>query len=740
MTHDFRAVPFAIGVWLSAAVVQIAVLGNDPVYWLMVATVCAFAVVVRVKLPLFVVGIALGACVAGIRASPLVHGPLHTSAQERTRIDAVGRVLTDPIVINRRNALDWTTDGTVMVRVSAFGLPLDVFTRNSSVEWGQTVRVVGRLAPARAGRASAATVNATVVTVMKPAPFYVHWAQPARSALHRALRYTPEYARALIPGLALGDTSQQSASLNAEMRASGLSHLTAVSGANVALVVAGVAAIVRRRRARLIATLVCVSAFVVLVRPQPSVLRAAVMAGIAAYALVIHRKASVVPALCAAVVLLVCTDPFLATSYGFALSVAATAGLVLVPHEPSSAIGRAIVVTTAAQLAVLPLTVALGSPVTLASIPANLIAVPMAAPAMMCGLVVCVVGVVWPSLAGVLAWMCVAPSWVIATIAHIAAHMEAAVVPWPHSPAGIASAVAVTALVGRHALMWHSRNNLERAWSIASVMVLLAAVIAPPRVFEGPWPPEGWRMVQCDVGQGDATVLRVAKHSAIVVDAGGEPSAVDRCLSSLRVSSVPLLVLTHFHADHVGGIEGVFHHRTVGQVLVSPLNDPPAMQQFVRGILRAHHIDPQVMSFPGRIEVNGITLRCLWPMRLIEGEGSAANNASVVLRTEIDGVTYLLTGDVEPPAQEAMLAVVSQADVVKIAHHGSAHQSPQFATRVHPRIATISVGAHNDYGHPAQSTIAMYEATGATVLRTDQVGDIAIVWRAGKLVAFGRHT
>jgi competence protein ComEC len=127
-------------------------------------------------------------------------------------------------------------------------------------------------------------------------------------------------------------------------------------------------------------------------------------------------------------------------------------------------------------------------------------------------------------------------------------------------------------------------------------------------------------------------------------------------------------------------------------------------------------------------------------MRLIAGEGSAANNASIVLSSTIDGISYLLTGDVEPPAQEALLAVVGPVDVLKIAHHGSPHQSPQFASRVHPRIATISVGAHNDYGHPAQSTIAMYEALGATVLRTDVAGDIAIVWRAGKLVAMGRHT
>jgi competence protein ComEC len=247
-------------------------------------------------------------------------------------------------------------------------------------------------------------------------------------------------------------------------------------------------------------------------------------------------------------------------------------------------------------------------------------------------------------------------------------------------------------------------------------------------------------MVACDVGQGDATVLHVAKHSAIVIDAGGEATAVDRCLKALHVKQVPLLVLTHFHADHVGGIEGVLHRRSIGQVLVSPLKDPPMMQSYVQQVLRERGITSREMSFPGQVEVEGIVLRCLWPVRLLHGPGSAANNASVVLRTQIDGVTYLLTGDVEPPAQEALLESVGPVDVLKVPHHGSPYQSPQFAARVRPRIATISVGADNDYGHPAPATIAMYEAMGTTVLRTDLVGDIAVVWRDGRLVAVGRHT
>ena len=162
----------------------------------------------------------------------------------------------------------------------------------------------------------------------------------------------------------------------------------------------------------------------------------------------------------------------------------------------------------------------------------------------------------------------------------------------------------------------------------------------------------------------------------------------------------------------------------------------------VRQVLRERGITSREMSFPGQGEVDGIVLRCLWPVRLLHGPGSAANNASVVLRFDIDGTRFLLPGDIEPPAQDALAVMVSEVDVLKIPHHGSAHQSQRLAAQLSPRIVTVSVGADNDYGHPAASALAMYRALGSRIVRTDHSGDIAIVLRDGAPLAVtrARHT
>jgi competence protein ComEC len=129
----------------------------------------------------------------------------------------------------------------------------------------------------------------------------------------------------------------------------------------------------------------------------------------------------------------------------------------------------------------------------------------------------------------------------------------------------------------------------------------------------------------------------------------------------------------------------------------------------------------------------------VWPRRIIEGEGSAPNNASIVMLVDTLGVRLLLLGDVEPPAQRALLTTwaAGPVDVLKVAHHGSAYQSPQLLAAVRPRVALISVGAGNDYGHPARRTLRALRRLGAVVRRTDRDGTVAGVGPAARLRVVG---
>jgi competence protein ComEC len=244
-------------------------------------------------------------------------------------------------------------------------------------------------------------------------------------------------------------------------------------------------------------------------------------------------------------------------------------------------------------------------------------------------------------------------------------------------------------------------------------------------------------MVACDIGQGDALVLSAGPGQAVVVDAGPEPRAVDRCLDRLGVREVPLLVLTHFHADHVDGIDGVFAGRRVGAVQTTRLLDPPGGVSEVEDAARSSDVDPEAVTYGATYAVGTVTLQVLWPLpdspTRGPGDGSTANEASVVLLAEVAGLRLLLTGDVEPEGQAELARLLPglQVDVLKVPHHGSAHQDEPWLLSLGARVALVSVGADNDYGHPADSALRPLEQAAVAVYRTDRDGDLAVVVERG---------
>jgi len=206
---------------------------------------------------------------------------------------------------------------------------------------------------------------------------------------------------------------------------------------------------------------------------------------------------------------------------------------------------------------------------------------------------------------------------------------------------------------------------------------------------------------------------------------------MDRCLDRLGVTAVPVVVLTHFHADHVDGLAGVLQDRAVGSIHTTALAEPAGGVAQVAAVARSAGVPVRVAELGEQWRVGAVAWQVVGPVRPVGPgeEGSAANNASLVLSLRVGGVRLLLTGDMEPEAQELLSRTSGRlrADVVKVPHHGSRHQDAEFLTDLGARLAVISVGEDNDYGHPAPETLALLEEAGTLVRRTDVAGDIAVV-------------
>ncbi|HEY9438054.1 MAG TPA: MBL fold metallo-hydrolase, partial [Streptomyces sp.] len=304
-------------------------------------------------------------------------------------------------------------------------------------------------------------------------------------------------------------------------------------------------------------------------------------------------------------------------------------------------------------------------------------------------------------------------------------------------------------LAGLTALLVLSARRLARhPWACAAAALLLTLVVLRPvpltRIMTG-WPPPGWAFVLCDVGQGDAMVLAAGKGTGVVVDTGPEPQLVDRCLRDLGITRIPLLLLTHFHADHVRGLPGALRGRAVGTIQTTTLDNPPDQAEFVRRTAAAARV-PVVRAVPGeRRRIGPLDWQVLWPEAAVGAAEPASvteepNDSSVTLFVRSGGLTLLLLGDLEPPSQQGLLRrypALPRVDVLKVAHHGSGYQDAALLHSADPRLALISCGADNPYGHPAARTVEALRAGGAKVLRTDRDGAIAVTGSGPGLRAAG---
>ncbi|MBF4462043.1 MULTISPECIES: ComEC/Rec2 family competence protein [unclassified Rathayibacter] len=553
----------------------------------------------------------------------------------------------------------------------------------------------------------------------------------------------------LLPGLATGDTSALDGGLEEDMRTASLTHLTAVSGANCAVVVVAgwiVAALLGAgRRLRTLAALGALAAFVVLVTPEPSVVRAAAMATVVLLARLGRRSGAAVPALLASVIVLVVADPAIAGRLGFVLSVLATAGLLLLAEPIASRLGQVLprslalvlAVPTAAQLACQPVLLLVDPSLPVYGVLANLLAEPAAPAATGLGLIGCLLAPWWPAGADIAVRLAAVPAWWIASIARAVASWPSPRLAWLPGVGGALALAVLTLLV--LALLTRSArlSRLRRVVAVGLACLVAAgggaATVTP--LARAASVPDGWRIAMCDVGQGDAILLR-GDAGVLLVDTGPQPALLDSCLRLVGVDRVALLVLTHYDLDHVGGLDAVLGRADAA--LVGPVAGPDDERDRLALSRAGATVREAARGDSGAL--GSLRWRVEWPER---GSALRGNEASVTLRVDIGPdsgggpLAVALLGDLGAEEQGRVARLpIGRVDVVKVAHHGSADQSPALYDALGAGVGLVSVGAENDYGHPNPSTLALLAERGVQPLRSDVEGTVVLASRSEGVIVW----
>lgn len=752
--HDARLVPAALAAYACAWTVLEGVAG--PSWWVGVALASAVLAVAarRSAGTIWITCAAVVAVAASAHLSDAVRwtGGIASAIDSGRTVAFEGTVVGEPqpIGVARYGAEDerwkvvlavsrWSDDAGASHPARAQIVVL-ADAEWSHVDFGDALAATGKLTAAGAGRPVALAWDAQI-SARRAASGVPAVVSRFRDAFRRDASALSPPVRGLTVGMVIGDTTDMDASQVRDMRTTGLTHLTAVSGAHFAALALALGFLARslgwRRPARVLVLACAMASFVALVFPSASVVRAAWMGGVVVVALAWGRPAQALPALASAVIGLLVADPFLALSYGFALSVLATAAIALwapvlancLSRVLAPRLARVVAVPLAAQVACAPVIVLLNPGLGPYAVPANLVAVPCAAATTILGLTGVLASAVSPAVGHLLATTASLPAWPIAWAARGFARAPYAWLPWP---SGAAGALLAATLAGT--LIAATSARRVAGWArIAATIAVLGVVGASPSLREalsaGAWrAPSDWRIAVCDVGQGDAVLLRTGANSAVMIDVGPPGGAGVACLRAHGVASVPLLILTHPHADHDGAIREALAAVPIGRAWVSAVAWDGTNDRAVTA-LRAAGVPTSTPPAGTSIVVGWVRLSTWHGPRASAATSAEVNDSSLVSWGDVDGVTFLELGDLQATGQAALsrtTALVPGVNVVKVAHHGSASQDPSLAAALAARVAVVSVGAGNPYGHPSEAALAEYSRSKAMVVRTDECGEVDI--------------
>lgn len=694
--------------------------------------------------------ILMGLCDLSMRLAAMESSPFLDA--ERRVMEVEGTLVRDPYPTGRALRIELKTYEVNGVsakwRISArvFGGPR--WSRDLMV--GDRIRMAGSFRPLvskdrfdltmmRRGVVAEGTVSGTDIEKTGRARGLFAVANHVRRRMQQLTAHLSPAKAGLVLGLTIGDDAGLPEELRDDMRTTGLTHLTAVSGANVAIVLGAAILILRgagaSRRTIVVSGLSVVSLFVLVARWEPSVLRAGFMAALGLIAYVVGRRSSPFNAAGVAFIGLVAIDPLILWSIGFQLSFAASLGILILGPSLKDRLERlrrrppvwaadALSVGLAAQVAVTPLIAFHFGRVSVVSPIANLAAFPLVAPVTVLGMVGGFLGALWLPLGGPFVAASGAFAGALSLIATFFARLPFASIAVPDIE--LVTLLVLYGAIGALTLWIRGAGKGARRLVVVAALFWILVTVTPASSS----PPEGLRVRFFDVGQGEAALVESPGGARVLVDGGPDEDFVASRLARLGVTRLDLVVFSHAHADHIVGLREVLDDFEVRVAVY------PGVGQILRGEATAEEVS-KVGDGEGFV-IGDIDVRFLGPpgdllalarTQSLEGEGAGLNDASVILRLAWRGSCVLFTGDVEEEGQEALVAKHRQdiqCEIMKAPHHGSPRIVEEFVETADPDFVVVSVG-RNDYGHPSRKAMSMFQRAGARTLRTDRLGDIVLV-------------
>lgn len=661
------------------------------------------------------------------------------------KITVIAEILSEPEILNYYQ--------TFIVRLNDGNKSKVYIPKNVDVNFGETIQITGVLEKPEGARNEGgfnyknylysqnifsiitASSEKNVYKIEEAKFDLIHSIQ--RSIYNVFSKLLPRNHMSILIGMIIGDTSETSEEVENDFKISGISHLLAVSGSNVAYIILAIKFLLNKFTSRSVSnilTILFIVLFVLISGGSASVVRAAMMAIIAIVSELVSRKSNTLASIATSALVILIYNPFVIYDIGFVLSFCGTIGIVLLNSKISSYLNSKIKskilkmfidtfsVTMSAQIILLPIMWRAFNTISIISLLSNLIVVPLTGVITILGIAIYFVGLIYMPVARILSYSIYVLIEFVINVASFCAKISFSQIILP-TPSWLFIIIYYMVI---YKIFVDSERNKSACIMIS--MLIVAQIII------GILPNLCTHINMIDVGQGDCIYMETINKKRILIDGGGSENSDYDVGENVLVpyvldkgtKTIDCIILTHAHEDHIEGLISVVEKLKVNQIIVGPQPTNEFLYEKLLIVAAENNVPIKTASKGDKFYIDNVEFEVMHPENNIKFKDDLNNN-SLVIKIKVDEITLLITGDIEKQAEMLIINENISANILKVAHHGSnTSTSEEFINKVSPQVALIGVGENNNFGHPAENVIERLNKIACNIFRTDNHGEVKL--------------